>query len=460
MSNAALVEYLRSPEAAARPDAEIARDFEVKTRAVKKARQMIADEGPEAAADQDDAIEQLSRELPEDEDSFPTDDDSAGSPEEDNVLAHEVGHFLPPDPASPPMPYIPEPPAVPVHDDPGGGIVLPGEKIMRLRSIDLDSGTRVRELNNADAEEAVRNMALVMEQQGSTAGFGDLTVFWIPDLRRTVLTDGFTRHEAASRALGDDATFRVVLHVGTLADAIEDAFKHNRTHGRQFTREERRRIVHRILADGRWGNPGVKRIMELTGENDKDLVRKAKEDWFKAQGQEPPGTITVTRGGTTYEQVAKQNKRPRPQPDAAEGDTFDSGPAPMEGGDQKQFRIDREYLQAIPVRAQLSDDVLPTFDRAAIARRDGQRVHANARNWLLRFRDGQGVPPDSVLPPDHPLVVFYEKVANLPMPLDEHGKPTWTACRKCHSEGKSTGWLPDGNRCPACKGTGTRIPGL
>jgi hypothetical protein len=325
----------------------------------------------------------------------------------------------------------------------------PGIRLMALSDLDLDSGTRVRPLDDDYVKELVE--VLEAMKRPSMEVFPPLRAFHVPDLGRNVLTRGFHRHQAGVDVLGDMGRVDVDLRIGGLKEAIEDAWQDNRNHGKRLTHEERVAIVERFLTDPMWGMQWADAHVErITGENRK-LVRAVRKDIVKRLGKEDPETRKAIRNGQVYEQ--KVPKRP----DHAQDDAQDQDQSDTTGGDQSSERmqrrneIDAEYLMPIPVRSFLHPDLLPAFDQAALADRDAHPLFRTLQErWLPKW--------EPTLGQEHPYVVAVRRFISTSRPVvvgdDDAYRHPWTTCRACVVDGLSTGRTPEGDPCPKCGGNG------
>jgi hypothetical protein len=251
---------------------------------------------------------------------------------------------------------------------------------------------------------------------------------------------------------------------GTLANAILEAMRDNRTHGLPLTDEARVGIIRRVFEDTQWGPKRSNAwIARHVGETDRDLVERVRAEYLRDHGLQDPEKREVERGGKVYEQ--KVPRRPKADddrgPDDAQDDRMPVGedPPPEQRGvspedRDRQERIDREYLEAIPCRALIHAAALPLFDRMALGFRDASPILGSIRRWCAAHKPADGSWAD-------PFFAILDRVGHMPVPLPSGDQKGWVACSKCRDEeGKATGKLEDGTVCPPCQGTGAKIPGL
>jgi hypothetical protein len=325
----------------------------------------------------------------------------------------------------------------------------PGVRRLKASELDLDSGTRIRELD----QEYVQEMAEAMEDRKGVDDFPPLRAFWVPDLEHYVLTRGFHRLEASIRVLGDDPEWAVDVHLGDLTAAIEDAFQDNRTHGLRLTHHQRAEIIRRILADGRWDSKSDRAIAKVAGEkgdSGRKFVQRVRKEWLKQQGKERPETVEVERDGKTHIQPV-----PRGRADQAQGDDVGDHDAEGESEADAEVRareVEQEYLRSIKMRENLHPSLLENFDKDVMADRKLDYSYRMLQNWLLSHRD--------VLGEEHPYYDLVNRLARIPRPHvqgdDRQWRHQWTACQACVVDGLTTG-KKDDKVCESCSGTGINL---
>lgn len=436
-----LEDFLRSRDSFGLPDREIAKRFLVKTGDVKRARKVLQDqlavgpdipESPPAVNGQAHALPHTPQEAP----GVPLGASTEDSEDESTLTVID------------PTPALPAASGDPSFE--------PGLYAIQVSQLDLDSGTRIRDLDGAN----VRDIEEVLKARGSTSGFDPLGATWVPELSRLLLTDGFHRVEGTFRTLGPNASWQAQVKVGTYREALADAFRANRKHGKRLTREDRILIVERVLDDEVWGPRGQnwndRKIAELVGEDPKSgrqFVGEVRKDWLKKQGLADPTHRMVERDGVTYPQKVKAG-HPRGHDDQAEDDETQAGQEPS---DSRRREIDTEYLTAVPCRAHIHPDLLPSVDQSALARRELTNAINFMKKWAEKWSGHLGA--------NHPLLEAVDRAARIPPAITEgeHSRP-WVACGKCKdAEGKSTGLVTvDGEAltCKTCRGTGVKLPGI
>jgi hypothetical protein len=356
------------------------------------------------------------------------------------------GLYTPPDPSAPESLEPQEPVLLP------DGLPSGNFRLLTLSQLDLDCGTRVRELD----ERNLRDLEEILEQEKSTSVLPPLRAFYIPDLQRNALTRGFHRYEASARILGPDASWKVELFLGTLRDAIEDAMQDNRRHGLRLSLQDREQIIRRLLTEGHWVGWNDIRIAEAAGErhprvHGRKFVAKVRRDWQKEQGKkEREEKRRAVRNGQVYDQRVPRGRKDHAQADHLE-DQEESTETRTDSDSDRRKAIEEEYLMAIPMRANLHPDLMESFDRTALAWRSTDHPLRTLQNWAITQQ--------AILGPQHPLTVLVGRVVRIPAPIsvgiDLEWRHPWFACQAClDAEGKTTGRTPDGEPCPKCSGTG------
>lgn len=121
------------------------------------------------------------------------------------------------------------------------------------------------------------------------------------------LADGFHRVAAAADAefLQIDAEIRQ----GTQRDAVLHSVGANATHGLRRTNADKRRAIETLLRDSEWAQWSNREIARRSGVNDKTVasVRSALSAEFPQIDQ--PDSITVSRGGVTFQQKVNRSLR-------------------------------------------------------------------------------------------------------------------------------------------------------
>ena len=108
-------------------------------------------------------------------------------------------------------------------------------------------------------EEAISDYAEVYKTDPSL--MPALRVFKVG--RREVLTRGFHRITAMRRAEVKEMT--VERWQGTMEEAKLDALQDNRSHGIRYSRDDKKVIVHRLIADPKHKQTTIARLAEITG---------------------------------------------------------------------------------------------------------------------------------------------------------------------------------------------------
>ena len=177
---------------------------------------------------------------------------------------------------------------------------------------------------------AEMNVALVEQyaaDMGAGAAFPALTVFF--DGVVHWIADGFHRFASAQK-LGL-AEIDCDVRAGDLRDAILFSCSANATHGYRRSNDDKRRAVHRMLADFEWGKWSDREIGRRCGV-DHEMVGNVRRS-LADSASEKPRTYESKHGTVSEMAVANINKNrpvasPKPTkriidvPDASEGDAW------------------------------------------------------------------------------------------------------------------------------------------
>lgn len=335
-------------------------------------------------------------------------------------------------------------------------------ELLPLRDLDLDAGTRVRTVD----PETVDRYKDAYRETNDPGALGPLVAYDVEGFERPLLTQGYHRHAAQRDVFGPEASVPVIVREGTFHEALLGAMRDNREHGLPLSRQDRINILIRAFDEG-WADWNDSRIAREVGEKDRALVKEVRTLWHRRKGTKDPGVRLAERNGLEY--PMKVPVRPDRGPDQAEQDDVDldgdEGAQDDAGGptvagetpEQRRYRIDSEYLSAIPCRSEIAPGALPAFDAQALAYRDGLvDTRARAINWCARHKPEPGAEPS-------PLYKFWEKAARFPVPVPLEKEAGWVVCRSCKDPetGLATGHMPgqNGTPCSTCRGYAFRIPG-
>jgi hypothetical protein len=166
-------------------------------------------------------------------------------------------------------------------------------KLIEVKSIRLDGGTRTREPNPDLVKEYKEDM-LRGDQFPAVHVFDDGKEIW--------LARGFNRTEATIEA--KLAEILAVVHQGTLRDAILFSLGGNATHGKRRSNEEKRNAVLKLLTDPEWSEWSDNLIAEkaavsqpYVSELRRDLRRELASKNVLSEGEDaPPSQSTLRRG--------------------------------------------------------------------------------------------------------------------------------------------------------------------
>lgn len=216
--------------------------------------------------------------------------------------------------------------------------------------------------------------------------------------------DGFHRIHTAKKL--DRKGVRGSIQKGTREDAIWLSYSANKDHGVRRDQGVIRKIIEKILKDGKLSRKSAKAIAEHVGTSQR-YVEKVKQDMREAgRASDPPnssedsgGKVEVKRGGKTFEMdvsaMSKANRGPvtgKVPENAAEGNGAASGegsngavespkPEPLKEFDKTGAPLTDIEHQRVFARA----GVLETLARSVAAVRDECNSLIDTHDPLFRF---------------------------------------------------------------------------
>jgi hypothetical protein len=326
--------------------------------------------------------------------------------------------------------------------------------VMQLdpRLVRLDGGTQIRvTTNEAKVQEYAERM-----REGVPFDNPPIVVYF--DGRDYWPGDGHHRGLAAIAAGRE--TIAADVRRGSIRDAILHAAGANAEHGLPRSIADRHRAVRTVMADPDWRARYSNREIAAICRVSHTLVNRLAADQSGSTSTPAPANGRVaTRGNgvpQSYEDPSSPDfdepsnvqadpaPLPVPPPKAGRGEwkgEWEETPGTDEPETPAPPPTDAEYLESLPARLKLSDDVRDRFDAEALLFRDlgdiRERYAAESRGMVKRaVKAGKG---------HHgPLISLHYRYLALNDPS------RWTACEPCEGSGKDDLL----GKCPACRGHG------
>ena len=232
---------------------------------------------------------------------------------------------------------------------------------LKLSSIRIDGGTQARVALN---EDKVREYADKMKDGhpfDPAKVMFDGSDYW--------LVDGFHRYFACKQNAFPDIECTVTE--GTLRDAQWASFGANAGHGLQYTRDDIRTMVERILADEEWNKHSNNEIAKHVGCSAM-TVGRIKKSFEEAQqpeeGEEDKPEVVVYTNKHGQQAEMKVDKVGKKQEDKAPVDL--GAPPPMPEEDEKEQQIKELEFQV----SELAEENQKLKDAIAVGQFDGSDI--------------------------------------------------------------------------------------
>jgi len=187
-------------------------------------------------------------------------------------------------------------------------------QLLPLDQIRMDGGTQARAgLDNQTLAEYAESWYVLSSRQN---GFLEMPLIIVyHDGKDYWLADGFHRVVAyrqfldSGKASASPHAIRAEVRMGTKRDAVLYACGANATHGLKRTQADKRRAIETLLSDDewkQWSDSEIGRRCQV----DHKTVASVRAEIYPGNSQD---SRTVERGGTTFQQKAKQST-PTPAP--------------------------------------------------------------------------------------------------------------------------------------------------